>query len=124
MVSAVDVNKFLCRFLKITGPFLVWLEGRFGLELRSGFGYIVSNQYSVYISLILVHLFLVSAKYAGDKAEFIEAIRQALYASKIVSYAQGFMLMKEAAKEYNWNLNYGGIALMWRGGCIIKRYIV
>lgn len=45
---------------------------------------------------------------------------QALYASKIVSYAQGFMLMREAAKEYKWTLNYGAIALMWRGGCIIR----
>lgn len=48
---------------------------------------------------------------------------QALYASKIVSYAQGFMLMREAAKIHGWNLNYGGIALMWRGGCIIRRLI-
>ena len=45
---------------------------------------------------------------------------QALYASKIISYAQGYMLMRAAAKEYKWNLNYGGIALMWRGGCIIR----
>ena len=59
--------------------------------------------------------------YSGDKKEFIENIRQALYASKIISYAQGFMLLKEAAKEYKWNLNYGAIALMWRGGCIIRR---
>ena len=59
-------------------------------------------------------------KYEGDKAEFVEAIRQALYASKIVSYAQGFMLLRQAAKEFGWNLNYGGIALMWRGGCIIR----
>jgi len=51
---------------------------------------------------------------------FIEDIRLALYASKIVSYAQGYMLMRAAAKEYKWNLNYGGIALMWRGGCIIR----
>src|SRR2546428_8693013 len=58
-------------------------------------------------------------KIPGDRAKFIENIRQALYASKIVSYAQGYMLMRAAAKEYNWNLNYGGIALMWRGGCII-----
>src|SRR5436190_12595366 len=57
---------------------------------------------------------------SGDRAKFTEAIRQALYASKIVSYAQGYMLMRAAAKEYNWNLNYGGIALMWRGGCIIR----
>jgi 6-phosphogluconate dehydrogenase len=59
-------------------------------------------------------------KFDGDKAAFIEDIRQALYASKIVSYAQGYQLMREAAKEYDWNLNYGGIALMWRGGCIIR----
>ena len=57
---------------------------------------------------------------SGERAKFVEQIRQALYASKIVSYAQGFMLMRAAAKEYNWNLNYGGIALMWRGGCIIR----
>src|SRR5260221_3944270 len=50
----------------------------------------------------------------GDAKQFIESIRQALYASKIISYTQGYMLMRAAAKEYNWNLNYGGIALMWR----------
>jgi 6-phosphogluconate dehydrogenase len=54
------------------------------------------------------------------KKHFIAEIRDALYASKIVSYAQGYMLMRAAAKEYKWNLNYGGIALMWRGGCIIR----
>ena len=59
-------------------------------------------------------------KVIGDKAAFVEDIRNALYASKIVSYAQGFMLMKEAAKEYRWELNYGSIAMMWRGGCIIR----
>jgi len=59
-------------------------------------------------------------KIPGDRARFIDNIRQALYASKIVSYAQGYMLMRAAAREYNWNLNYGGIALMWRGGCIIR----
>ena len=57
---------------------------------------------------------------SGDRAKFIEAIRQALYASKIISYTQGYMLMRAAAAEYKWNLNYGGIALMWRGGCIIR----
>lgn len=56
----------------------------------------------------------------GDRDAFIEDIRQALYASKIVSYAQGYQLMRAAAKSYGWNLNYGGIALMWRGGCIIR----
>lgn len=59
-------------------------------------------------------------EFAGDKEEMIEAIRQALYASKIISYAQGYTLMASAAKTYGWNLNYGGIALMWRGGCIIR----
>ena len=59
-------------------------------------------------------------KFEGDRAAFVEDIRQALYASKIVSYAQGYQLMRAAAKTYGWNLNYGGIALMWRGGCIIR----
>ena len=54
------------------------------------------------------------------KKAFINDIKSALYASKIVSYAQGYMLMRAAAKEYKWTLNYGGIALMWRGGCIIR----
>jgi 6-phosphogluconate dehydrogenase len=58
--------------------------------------------------------------FKGDKAAFIDDIRQALYAAKIISYTQGYMLMRTAAKEYGWNLNYGGIALMWRGGCIIR----
>jgi len=59
-------------------------------------------------------------KFEGDKKQFIEDLKKALYASKIVSYAQGYVLMRYAAKEYGWNLNYGGIALMWRGGCIIR----
>ena len=58
--------------------------------------------------------------YSGDRAEFINDIKSALYASKIVSYAQGYTLLREAAKEYGWELNYGGIALLWRGGCIIR----
>ena len=60
---------------------------------------------------------------AGDpqrRRAFIADIRSALYASKIVSYAQGYMLMRAASREYGWTLNYGGIALMWRGGCIIR----
>jgi 6-phosphogluconate dehydrogenase len=61
-----------------------------------------------------------AAKFDGDKAAFINDLREALYASKIISYTQGYMLMRAAAKEYGWNLNYGGIALMWRGGCIIR----
>jgi 6-phosphogluconate dehydrogenase len=59
-------------------------------------------------------------KIPGERAKFILAIRQALYAAKIVSYAQGYMLMRAAAQEHRWHLNYGGIALMWRGGCIIR----
>jgi 6-phosphogluconate dehydrogenase len=59
-------------------------------------------------------------KFRGDKQKFISDLRKALYASKIVSYAQGYQLMRAAAKEHSWNLNYGGIALMWRGGCIIR----
>lgn len=58
--------------------------------------------------------------FEGDKKAFIEDLRKALFASKIISYAQGYTLMKAAAEEYGWNLNYGGIALMWRGGCIIR----
>ena len=56
----------------------------------------------------------------GDRKQMIDGLRQALYASKIVSYAQGYQLMRAAAVEYGWNLNFGGIALMWRGGCIIR----
>jgi 6-phosphogluconate dehydrogenase len=56
----------------------------------------------------------------ADKTGFINDLEKALYAAKVVSYTQGYLLMREAAKEYKWNLNYGGIALMWRGGCIIR----
>jgi 6-phosphogluconate dehydrogenase len=59
-------------------------------------------------------------EFSGDKKTFIQDIHDALYASKIMSYTQGYMLMQSAAAEYDWNLNYGGIALMWRGGCIIR----
>ena len=58
--------------------------------------------------------------FKGDKAQFIDDLEQALYASKIISYTQGFMLMRQTAKDLKWNLNYAGIAQMWRGGCIIK----
>jgi len=61
-----------------------------------------------------------STTYGGDRAGFIEAIRQALYASKICSYAQGFALMKEAGREHGWDLKFGEIAKIWRGGCIIR----
>ena len=59
-------------------------------------------------------------KFRIDLPSFLEDLRKALFASKIISYTQGFQLMREAAKEYEWNLNYGGIAMIWRGGCIIR----
>jgi 6-phosphogluconate dehydrogenase len=63
---------------------------------------------------------IAAAAKPDKKKAFIADIQSALYASKIVSYAQGYMLMRAAAAEYQWTLNYGGIALMWRGGCIIR----
>lgn len=59
-------------------------------------------------------------EFKGDRAEFIRDLEQAVYAAKIISYTQGYMLMQDAARSYNWNLNYGGVALMWREGCIIR----
>jgi 6-phosphogluconate dehydrogenase len=56
----------------------------------------------------------------SDRKQFVEAVRQALYASKICSYAQGFVQLQEASREHNWGLNYGDCALLWRGGCIIR----
>jgi 6-phosphogluconate dehydrogenase len=61
-----------------------------------------------------------AARFDGDKSAFVNDIGRAIYASKIVSYAQGYMLLREAATEYNWHINYGGVAQMWRGGCIIR----
>jgi len=61
-----------------------------------------------------------TSQFEGDKAEFIQAIHDALYCSKICSYAQGFQLMREAQNEYDWKLNFGEIAQIWRGGCIIR----
>ncbi len=58
--------------------------------------------------------------FTGDKQEFINYLRDALYAAKVISYAQGYQMMRSAAKEYGWELSYGNIALMWRGGCIIR----
>ena len=60
------------------------------------------------------------AEFKGDKAQFVSDLEQAVYAAKIISYTQGYMLMQDAARTYNWNLNYGGVALMWREGCIIR----
>ena len=62
----------------------------------------------------------VHRKFEGNKEEFLNWIEDALYASKIVSYAQGYALMRNASVSYGWKLAYGDIALMWRGGCIIR----
>ena len=64
------------------------------------------------------------AKYTGDKKAFVQAIHDALYASKICSYAQGFQLMRAAGAEYKWDLKYGEIAMIWRGGCIIRAHFL
>ncbi len=61
-----------------------------------------------------------TVQFTGDRAAFLADLEEAVYAAKIVSYAQGYMLMAAAAKAYDWHLNLGGIALMWRGGCIIR----
>ncbi|MGB2866824.1 MAG: decarboxylating NADP(+)-dependent phosphogluconate dehydrogenase [Bacteroidota bacterium] len=60
------------------------------------------------------------SKFNGSKQELLADLEKALYASKIISYAQGYVLLRAAAEEYRWNFNYGGIALLWRGGCIIR----
>jgi 6-phosphogluconate dehydrogenase len=60
------------------------------------------------------------SKFTGNKVEMLNHIKKALYAAKIISYAQGFMLFRQAAKTYNWSLNNGAIAMMWKGGCIIR----
>ena len=60
------------------------------------------------------------ATFSGDRDQFIRDLEGAVYAAKIISYTQGYMLMQDAARSYNWNLNYGGVALMWREGCIIR----
>jgi 6-phosphogluconate dehydrogenase len=92
-------------------PLTLIAESVFSRALSSG------KEERVRASGILASL---SPAYEGDRYEFISDLQKALYASKIVSYAQGYMLMKTAAMEYGWNINYGGIALMWRGGCIIR----
>jgi len=61
-----------------------------------------------------------TGKFAGDRKAFLANLEKAVYAAKIASYAQGYMLMRAAAEAYGWHLNLGGIALMWRGGCIIR----
>src|SRR5690625_4608564 len=65
-----------------------------------------------------------AVKFEGDRKAFLEDLRQARLAAKMVSYAQGYELMREAAREVGWHLNYGGIALMWLGGCIMRTVLL
>lgn len=60
--------------------------------------------------------------YTGEKRQFVEHLSKAVYVAKIISYTQGFMLLRQASKHHDWNMNYGGIAMMWSAGCIIRRY--
>lgn len=85
----------------------------------------VSSFYIIFLPLFLTFFFLFCFGLVYRPKEFNRVdnyldVRQALFASKLVSYAQGYTMMRAAAAEYKWNLNYGGIALMWRGGCIIR----
>ena len=102
--------------------------GKAALELGVPLTLITESVFSRSLSAMKEERVLASEKLkpAGLKptrvfpTDYVADLQQALYASKIISYAQGYMLMQAAAKEYGWNLNYGGIALMWRGGCIIR----
>lgn len=99
-----------------------------GLEFGVPLTLIAESVFSRFLSSMIDERDLASKKlstepqkrYSGDKTAFVECIKKAVYASKMVSYAQGFMLMREAAKHHGWELNYGAVALMWRGGCIIR----
>jgi 6-phosphogluconate dehydrogenase len=97
------------------------------LELGSPLTLIAEAVFARYLSSIKKERLEASTKFDGpsiifdgDKRQVLKDIHDALYASKMVSYAQGFMLLSNAAKQFNWNLNYGAIALIWRGGCIIR----
>ena len=97
------------------------------LELGSPLTLIGEAVFSRYLSSLKNQRIKASKKmkgpnisFKGDKEKAIKQLHDALYASKIVSYAQGYTLLTTAAKQFNWSLNYGGIALMWRGGCIIR----
>ncbi|MDC0470355.1 decarboxylating NADP(+)-dependent phosphogluconate dehydrogenase [Candidatus Pseudothioglobus singularis] len=97
------------------------------LELGSPLTLIGEAVFARYLSSIKKERIVASTKFDGpsiifdgDKKQTLKDIHDALYASKMVSYAQGFMLLSNAAKQFNWNLNYGAIALLWRGGCIIR----
>jgi 6-phosphogluconate dehydrogenase len=97
------------------------------MELGVPLSLIAEAVFARFLSALKEERALASTQYASPETQFsgdlettIRAIHDALYASKIISYAQGYMLMREAATVYGWELNYGAIALMWRGGCIIR----
>jgi 6-phosphogluconate dehydrogenase len=100
--------------------------GKSALELGVPLTLITESVFSRSLSAMKEERVKAAAAYGKEnlktlsREEFKIDLRQALYAAKIISYAQGYMLMQAAAKEFGWNLNYGGIALMWRGGCIIR----
>jgi 6-phosphogluconate dehydrogenase len=99
-----------------------------GLELGSGvtliaeavFARIISSQKEDRITTSKILHGPQVQPFSGDKKEFLNDLLDAIFASKMVSYAQGYTLLRQAAAQFKWNLNYGGIALMWRGGCIIR----
>lgn len=74
----------------------------------------------VHASSVLTGPIVQPSEFKGDKKQFIDDVRDALFASKLVSYAQGFVLIKKASEEYKWNIDFGAVSLMWRGGCIIR----
>ncbi|KAK7582675.1 hypothetical protein V9T40_014120 [Parthenolecanium corni] len=136
----IEITKDILKFKDEDGTYLVEkIRDSAGQKGTGKWTAIAALDYGVPVTLIGESVFsrclssLVNERYVAsehlkgpdavcslDKNQFLEDIRQALYASKIISYAQGFMLMREAASLFQWNLNYGGIALMWRGGCIIR----
>ncbi|MCL1905820.1 MAG: hypothetical protein FWG06_02295, partial [Clostridiales bacterium] len=95
----------------VTSLYITWPRGASTREVNSPSGILCS---------LLPRFTGPSGKFEGDKAAFIEDIRQALFASKIISYAQGYALLRAAAGAYGWDLDFGGIAMLWRGGCIIR----
>ena len=123
-----DGNLLLDKILDVAGQKGTgkW-TGMSALELGVPVTLIAESVFARYLSSMKEERIEASVMYSApkrphrvEKEFFVEKIKHALYASKIVSYAQGFMLMRAAAKEMNWNLNYGTVALLWRGGCIIR----
>merc|ERR1712223_1072354 len=117
----IEISTAILKYKDEKGEFLLEkIHDAAGQKGTGKWTAISALEYGMPVTLIGESVFarcLSSLKAEREKAS---SILKALYASKIVSYAQGFMLLRQAAKEFGWNLNYGGIALMWRGGCIIR----